>query len=212
MSTGTRALPLFLGFALLGFVWSAPFAAHGIGPFTAHMLRHMTLVAVAAPLLVSGLPGAAAWRAVPPLLASAIEFAVVWGWHLPLLHDAARATAVPFALEQATFLASGLLVWGAALQKGQELAGAVALLLTSMHMTLLGALIVLSPAPLYLCTLEPGLALDDQRLGGVLMLLIGTSAYLVGGLALVRKALAPERASAASASARPTTVTPEPRP
>ena len=184
-----RRVCLVAGLLALALVWLGPFATPAIGPFTEHMLRHMTLVTIAAPLLVLGLPGLAGALTLSPLTASVVEFAVVWGWHLPALHDAARVASVPFALEQGAFLLAGLLVWGSALQRGQALAGAGALLLTSMHMTLLSALLVLSPAPLYLCTTAPALALDDQRLGGVVMLLIGTPIYLVGGLALVRGAL-----------------------
>jgi putative membrane protein len=62
-----------------------------------------------------------------------------------------------------------------------------ALLLTSMHMTLLGALIALSPRPLYahavgFSALTP---LEDQQLGGAIMLAAGGVAYLAGGLWLV---------------------------
>jgi cytochrome c oxidase assembly factor CtaG len=53
-----------------------------------------------------------------------------------------------------------------------------------MHMTLLGALLALTPRPLYhraegLTGLTP---LDDQHLGGVIMLLVGGLSYLLGGL------------------------------
>jgi putative membrane protein len=62
----------------------------------------------------------------------------------------------------------------------------VGLLLTSMHMTLLGALLALSPRPLYphlhgAAGLTP---LADQQLGGAIMLLVGGVSYLLGGLAL----------------------------
>ena len=66
-------------------------------------------------------------------------------------------------------------------------AGVAALLLTAMHMTLLGALIALSPRPLYqhaggLAALTP---IEDQQLGGAIMLVIGGVAYLAGGLWLM---------------------------
>src|SRR3546814_18505574 len=72
------------------------------------------------------------------------ELVVVWGWHLPLLHHAARSSTAALAAEQASFLAVGLALWlsvlgGRAAQRHARLAGGVvALLLTSMHMTLLG--------------------------------------------------------------------------
>jgi cytochrome c oxidase assembly factor CtaG len=58
-----------------------------------------------------------------------------------------------------------------------------------MHMTLLGALLSLSPCPLYgagevTCF---GAVLDagqDQQVGGVVMLLVGAVVYLAGGISL----------------------------
>jgi putative membrane protein len=54
--------------------------------------------------------------------------------------------------------------------------------ITSMHMTLLGALIALSPRTLF--AHQNAEALSDQHLGGALMLLLGGASYLTGGLAL----------------------------
>jgi putative membrane protein len=55
---------------------------------------------------------------------------------------------------------------------------------TSMHMTLLGALFALAKRPLFVHAAEaPAIsALDDQQLGGVIMLLVGGASYLAGGL------------------------------
>jgi putative membrane protein len=74
------------------------------------------------------------------------------------------------------------------------LGGAMALFFTSMHMTLLGALLSLSPRPLYeghhhddgWLGLSP---LADQQLGGVVMLAIGGVVYLCGGLVLMARVL-----------------------
>jgi putative membrane protein len=62
----------------------------------------------------------------------------------------------------------------------------LALLLTSMHMTLLGALLALPPRALYSHHAEGGALtpLEDQHLGGAIMLVAGGIAYLAGGLAL----------------------------
>lgn len=179
------------GLVVLAVAWS-PLPAMAVGgPFAAHMLRHLLLVAVAAPLLaLAVMRSHPAWgrsvaRACPPLLASALEFVVVWGWHAPALHHAARAGIVPFGLEQTLFLGSGLLLWVTALAR--PAAGIVALLVTAGHMTLLGVLLALSPRPLF----GDGHMAHDQELGGVLMLAVGGVAYLAGGLALLARLLAP---------------------
>lgn len=177
------------GLATAGALWLLPLEA-AAGSFPAHMLRHMGLVAIAAPLLALGFPRELRLLAVSPLAAAFVEFGVVWAWHLPATHAAARLSGFAFAAEQAMFLLAGLLVWVGALGARQPLAGAGGLLLTSMHMTLLGAILVLAPRDLYaeLCGTAPDLT--GQQMGGLLMLGIGTPVYLAGGLWLVRRALA----------------------
>ena len=167
------------------------------GSFSAHMVMHMGVVAVAAPLLAVGIARTIPVRvaALPPALAiaaSLLEFAAIWTWHAPALHDAARMQTGFFVMEQASFLAAGVLVWITAV--GAKAAGVCALLITSMHMVLLGALLLLAPRALYACaevclsaaSLTP---LGDQQLGGALMLVMGGSAYLAGGLTLLSSIL-----------------------
>lgn len=179
---------LLVGAALLvAALWLLPWRELGLSPFTAHMLRHMGLVAVAAPLVAAAL-GAGAW-AISPLLATVLEFAVVWGWHLPRLHEAAATNGLAFAAEQFSYLGVGVLLWNATLQGANRLAGAGGMLLTSMHMTLLGALLVLANRPLYSAICFGADPLADQQAGGMLMLAIGTPIYLAAGLWLVYREL-----------------------
>lgn len=183
-----KAVPLLFAAALAAIVWTVPLHEVVGGHFPMHMIRHITLVALVAPLLALGLPA----RGAPPVLAAAtLEFVVVWSWHLPALHGLACGSAAVRVAEQAMFLAVGWSVWAGALRRDQPLAGAAGLLVTSMHMTLLGALLTLSPFDLYAeaCARTPDIA--AQQLGGMIMLAIGTPVYLIGGLALVAHALAP---------------------
>lgn len=189
-------LSLSLGLLVLAGLWFGPLPLLAQSTFWAHMTLHMGVVTVAAPLLALGVAGGAfdpvrrvpAW--FPPVPLSILELIVVWAWHAPALHHAARHSLGGFAAEQASFLAAGLLVWlsafgGGALLRSERLgAGVAALLLTSMHMTLLGALLALSPRPLFLHHgHDNGLSpLVDQQLGGAIMLLAGGIAYLAGGL------------------------------
>jgi putative membrane protein len=193
----TRAALLTIGVITLAAVWLGPLP--GLAPryFSAHMMLHMGVVAVAAPLIALGLAGGrfdpsrrlpTVFSAIP---ASVVELAIVWAWHAPALHQAARGSTAGLVLEQGTFLLSGLLVWIAAFggpaDRSAERAasGVVALLLTSMHMTLLGALLALAPRALYAHALHGGsgsAALDEQHLGGAIMLLVGGVSYLAGGL------------------------------
>jgi putative membrane protein len=195
---------LAAGCLILAVVWLGPLLIGAAYGFTGHMVVHVALVAIAAPLLAIGLadshldPTPRAPLLFAPIVAAALEFVVVWAWHAPVLHDAARAGGTVLAAEQLSFLAVGMLVWLAAFGRGRGpvraiwASGVVALFLTSMHMTLLGALLALSPRLLYghahggIAGLAP---LDDQHLGGAVMLLVGGASYLLGGLVLMARLL-----------------------
>lgn len=188
--------PLLLAFGIgsltLAWAWPTP-AGHG---FAVHMASHMTIVAIAAPLLALAVgPAAVGWaRWLPgPLPASLVELVAVWSWHAPALHMAARRATPVLWAEQASFLIAGVLLWLSVLSRGRGAAGIVALLLTSMHMTLLGVLLTLAPRPLYTGDGSPA-ALFDQQLGGILMLAVGGIVYLAGGLALLAGLLREPRA------------------
>lgn len=193
-----RALLLSLGLLTLAGLWLGPLPRLAQHTFWAHMTLHMGLVAVAAPLLALAVAGGVrdpvrrAPALFPPIPLAMLELVVVWAWHAPGPHQAARHTAVGFVAEQASFLAAGGLVWLSAFggapryREDRYATGIAALLLTSTHMTLLGALIALSPRALYpRHGHTTGLtALEDQHLGGAIMLLVGGAAYLAGGLGL----------------------------
>ncbi len=177
------------GLALLAAAWLGPLPELAIGSMTAHMVLHLAVVAIAPALLARPLPVAAG----PVLLGAAglLEMLVVWGWHAPDAHVWARLSSTGFALEQASFFLSGLLLWSAALTAGR-LGGAAILLLTTMHMTLLGALIGLAPRPLYdvYCSGLLGLGpLEDQQVSGAVMAGLGGLIYLTSALARLAPAL-----------------------
>ncbi|MEK0361760.1 cytochrome c oxidase assembly protein [Pseudomonas sp. CBC3] len=190
-----RPLALMLGLATLAAVWLGPLPAMADRMFVGHMLMHVMVVAVAAPLLAIGLAGgrldisSRLPALFSPILASVIELFVVWAWHMPALHHAARTSQAAQVLEQGSYLFVGLLVWLAAFggaRHHRALAGIAGLLLTSMHMTLLGVLLTMSSRPLFehsgLSSLTP---LEDQQIGGVIMLVFGGTSYLIGGLYLL---------------------------
>lgn len=195
-SARLRQASLAAGLVVLALAWLGPLRTWSATYFTGHMALHVTLIAVAAPLLAVWLaprlrdtsPLAPILRT--PLLAAAVEFLVMWGWHLPPAHEWARAGGLGFALEQGGFLVAATWVWTASLAPGAGWAGGLGLLLTSMHVTLLGALVTLPDRALYATCGGPGLApLADQTLGGTLMLTVATPVYLIGGLFVVHRSL-----------------------
>lgn len=186
------------GTVTLGAVWLRSWPVTATPSFMAHMTAHMLVVGLAAPLLAF-----AAWPVVAshtrrqwlsPVPASLVELVVVWLWHTPRLHHAARVDALAYVGEQASFLAAGLIfwlaVWTAALaDRGRDVGSALlGLLVTLAHMTLLGALIALSPRPLF----GHGTgAIVDQERGGVLMIVASAFVYIGVAVGLARRVLHP---------------------
>ncbi|RUT89286.1 cytochrome-c oxidase [Mesorhizobium sp. M7A.T.Ca.TU.009.02.1.1] len=196
-----RTASLLLGFVTLALVWAGPLLDAWRGSFAAHMLAHMGVVAIAAPLIAIGI--ARPIRSVAtaaPLIASLVELIVVWGWHAPAARQWAETSTIATMIEQVSFLGAGLFLWLTCMAPrnanapAMDAAGAFALLLTSIHMTLLGALLSLASRPLYglgevTCF---GLVLgagQDQALGGIIMLMIGAAVYLAGGVFLLARLL-----------------------
>ncbi len=186
------------GAVILAAAWLGPLPALARGSFVAHMILHVSVVAVAAPLIGAGVADAAFLRRLrvllTPIPVSLIEFLIVWGWHAPWLHRLARSSTAALVAEQATFFTAGFLLWAAAFRSAPASSGSgiLALLLTSMHMILLGTLLTLAPRPLYhVAGGDPAALLGDQQLGGILMLLGGGVPYLVGALWLTWRLLQP---------------------
>jgi putative membrane protein len=176
------------------------------GPYaiTGHMLAHMAAVAIAAPLIALGIAGTP-WDpsmrlplVVAPLPMAIVELLVVWGWHAPAARELAASSTAGLIIEQAMFVMAGLLLWSAcigasgAAHRARRAAGVIALLLTTMHMTLLGVLITLAPRTLFgttgfHCFGHSVSPLADQQLGGVIMLIVGAGSYLAGGLLMLSR-------------------------
>ncbi len=187
---------LALGIMTLALAWFLPIPQFDRHAFWAHMTIHMLVVAIAAPLLALSIAGSRfdpvpkAPQVFAPIPVSVVELIVVWAWHAPQLHHAARHTTWGLIAEQSTFLISGLAMWLSACggrdadASPRRATGVIGLLLTSMHMTLLGALLALAPRPLFEHTHGHSAltGLEDQHLGGAIMLLVGGISYLAGGL------------------------------
>lgn len=192
----TGRLFVIAGVALLAFAWLGPLPSLVSVSFAAHMALHMTVVGIGVPLIAIGIARDYTVRSVNglvlPIAVSILDLVVVWLWHAPYLHHASRSEPLMLVLEQASFAGVAFLVWVVAFG-GAPLAGALTLFFTSMHMTLLGALVGLAGRPIYHGHVHGDLfgldAIADQQLGGVIMLAVGGVIYLSGGLVLAARAL-----------------------
>jgi putative membrane protein len=120
------------GLAAIVLALSSPIEAYEGQLFSVHMVQHMLLELVAAPLLLLGAPATLALRAAAPpirrqllallhsravavvtfpLLTWLLFAAVNWGWHFSDLYDQALDNPPLHYLQHATFLLAGLLFW-----------------------------------------------------------------------------------------------------
>lgn len=144
-----------------------------------HMVQHLLLALVAAPLLVVSGPLLPLVRALPERLARRVHgwrpsvrwrrrghsFAataaaaglyvgVLWLWHAPPLYEAALRSGAVHAFEHATMLGAAVWLWTAVLQRGGPRrrgspTGALAMFATATLTVGLGALLTFSPASWY---------------------------------------------------------------
>jgi putative membrane protein len=127
-----RSAAFLGGLAVLGLAVLSPIEAYEGELFSVHMLQHMLLELVAAPLLLLGAPATLALRAATPsvrsrlltvlhsrivtvlsfpLLAWVLFAAVNWGWHFSKLYDLALETPWLHDIQHLTFLGAALLFW-----------------------------------------------------------------------------------------------------
>lgn len=184
-----RSRPGIAAIAVLAFAFLSPLCALSAALFSARVLHHVLLVAVAAPLLALARPAPVrAGVGVPFLMATA----ALWLWYVPDAYDAALGHKGIYWVMQATLFASALWFWRAAFsQPGGSGAGWV--FLAYLAMALLGALLTLAPAAVYAthatAPLQWGLApLQDQQLGGLVMWMPAGLPFAVWGTLLARRA------------------------
>jgi cytochrome c oxidase assembly factor CtaG len=135
-----------------------------------------------------------AWSVLTtPSIAFGLHAVALWAWHLPGLYQATLASELLHSFQHASFLFTALLFWWTILGASRaEIARGRAILylfLTALQTGALGALLTFAPSlwyPAYARTTGPwGLSpLDDQQLGGLIMWIPGSLAYLVAALAL----------------------------
>jgi putative membrane protein len=159
---------------VLAVAFVSPLCAASSALFSARVVHHVLMVAVAAPLLALAWPArrtAAPAIGLPLLLATG----ALYLWHAPPLYDLALADDGVYWLMQLSLLGSATLFWRAVLAPQAAPALAVlAIVASAALMGLLGALLSFAPEPLYLAhriaPLAFGLsALEDQRLGCLIM-------------------------------------------
>ena len=130
--------------------------------------------------------------------------AALWLWHVPALFTAALANPALHVLQHACFFTSALAFWWSVFgraTRAPDTLSLASLFTTMLHTGAIGALLTFAPTPWYLDGSAGGVAglgaLEDQQVGGLVMWVPGSLAYLVAGLAIVGAWLRPEARGAA---------------
>lgn len=142
--------------------------------FSAHMLQHLLLVLVVAPLLLLGIPPHAFRRLLRwsvadraerllgrPLLAWAIGVGTLWVWHAPPFYELALRHEGVHIVQHLCFLVSASILWWpviAPVRERQRLSSFAAmpyLIAAALASSLLGIIITFAPLGLYPSYLHP---------------------------------------------------------
>ena len=170
---------------------------------SAHMVQHLLLTLVMAPLLLVGTPdwllralirrtvGFGTARALTgPLLAFGIYNIVLAGWHVPMFYNWALENHNVHIVQHLMFMVAAVIVWWPVVEPLPELSRMITpvrmvfLFALSIPMSLLSALITLSDTVIYPWYDEaPRVfsvnALSDQQLGGLIMWVPGALIFWV---------------------------------
>jgi len=132
-----RTALFLLGLVALIASLASPIDSVALELFSVHMVQHMLLLVVAAPLLLLGAPVRPLLRGLPmglrrtvvggiarntafrglvhllrfPLVAAALYVVGLYAWHIPALYDAALEHPAIHVVEHAWFLVTALLFW-----------------------------------------------------------------------------------------------------
>lgn len=192
----------FVGVGVLIISFVSPLCALSSALFSARVVHHMLLIAVAAPLFAWALPRAVGGRLGGPLTWTFVHGLVLWLWHAPAAYAAALSNDAAYWLMQASLFLSALAFWRA-VRCASAPAGVGALLLAMMQMGLLGALLTFAGAAVYAPHFATTQAwgftpLRDQQLGGLIMWAPASAVYLAAALALLGRWLGPDREAQAA--------------
>ncbi|WP_083567634.1 cytochrome c oxidase assembly protein [Hyphomicrobium sp. CS1GBMeth3] len=170
-----------------------------LGPLSQHMLDHIALIGVAAPLsawtLRNLLP-----RVTGRMLATAavVQIVLIWLWHLPPVFGAAvhGSTTLHVAMV-ASLYAAGLMFWCAivGLAERRLWQAILALLVTGKLFCLFAAVLVFSPRLLYDVHAAHAhhaghaafSAIEDQHLAGLMMIAVCPLTYVAAGVAVAAR-------------------------
>lgn len=179
--------------AVLVLAFVSPLCALSSALFSARVVHHLLLIAVAAPLLAWARPA----NSSAGLGASfAVATIVLWLWHYPGAYDLALSHVGWYWLSQVTLLGSAVWFWRN-LFAGREatVTQFVFVIASFAQMGMLGAIVTFAGSGLYVAHAIAPLAwgmtpLQDQQLGGLIMWVPAGIPYAIAAVLLARQSWA----------------------
>jgi cytochrome c oxidase assembly factor CtaG len=185
----TRRTACFVaGLAAIAVAVAPPVETVTARHLSAHMVQHLVLMLVAAPLLAAGQPVVARLpRLVThPVVVLTVFVGGFWAWHLPHLYQVALSHTAVHMVEHATFLLGAFLFWSVVLDPGSPrrlgLGATCGFVFAAMLTNIwLAAGLAFATTPLYDTYVRHGAqaALADQQLAGVIMWVPADIVYFV---------------------------------
>ena len=211
-----RATSFLLGVFFTWVAAASPVASFDDRMLTGHMVQHLLLMTFAPPLIWLGEPlitmRPARWQFPKrlgrvlghPVFCWLAAVAVLVAWHVPAIFRLGMQSSTWHFIEQASFLAAGLLFWWPVIQPRPSVARwpqwtiLLYLFLATLPCDVLSGLLVFSDRvayPPYLCAHgKSGLsALEDQQFAAALMWTCVTLVFLVAGTVLSMQLLSRQK-------------------
>ena len=210
LASRCRPGALVAGMFVVWVVIGSPLSTLDHELLTFHMVQHLLLMTIAAPLILLGSPGALRSPAVRrigrwithPVFCWLAGTAVVVAWHVPPAHELGMSSPSWHLMQHATFLAGGLLFWwpvvnpGSSSGKWDRSFAPVYLFLATLPCDALSAFLAFCGRVVYPSHQSGhphfGLSpLQDQECAGALMWFWVTIAYLIPAVVITVRMLSP---------------------
>jgi putative membrane protein len=215
-----RATSFVLGLLLIWIATASPLAELDHELLTAHMVQHLLLMTLAPPLILFGTPKKLlVYGVLNPALCWLAAAAALIVWHIPSVFMLGMRSQTWHGIEQASFLATGLLFWSPVIRplpnnsKWPESSILLYLFLATLPCDILSGFLVFCDRVVYPVFLSSShllgmSALEDQQCAGALMWTCVTIVYLIAGTVFAVRLLSPHRSPhlselSASFSSRP---------